>query len=478
MAITSVDTLGTAAEGNSSDSTLALVTSATLNANNVGVLAIASDNAGASGNTDIHSSVTDSNSNTYSKIYEYTYSPGSSAGDGVTVSIWTVRPSSDFASGGTVTMNQSANNAEKCASFWEFSAGAALQMAGTQQTAGSNTNHPGSLTIGSLSSKEYLFFRVVGKEINTTTALTPTTNYTTITGTRSRNNTNAITIRGEFRILTGTGDTSNPTMNVISDTASIYVALEEVSSGTQYTQDTAGTVTPDGAVIRQAGKITAGAVTPDGAVIRSTSKVTAGTVTPDGSLLKRAAKTLAGAITPDGALTAIKTALIALGGTLTPAGDVVKRTAKAVAGTITPDGALIKSIRKIVAGVLNWAGDVVTELQGGATQYTQAVSGTLNASGEVVKRTAKTLAGVLTPDGGIVKRTAKALAGVLTPAGSAIGAFTGPITAAVATLTLHLRTRRTRPVHAYHNPAAATVQGGEETEHDYRNPGTLRIKPR
>ena len=478
MAIVSVGTLGTAAEGGSSDSTLALVTSATLNANNVGVLAVASDNAGASGNTSHHTSVTDGASNTYSKIYEYTYSPGSSAADGVTVSIWVVRPASDFASGGTVTINQSGNTAEKCASFWEFTSGAALQKAGTQQTEGANTNHPTSLTIGSLSSKEYLFFRVVGKEVNTTTALTPTTNYTAITGTRSRNNSAAITIRGEFRILTGTGDTSSPTMNTISDTASIYVALEEVASGTQYNQAVSGTVTPDGAAVRQTNKVTAGAVTPDGAVVRRTSKITAGTVTPDGGLLKRIGKILAGALTPDGALAAVKTALIALGGTLTPAGELAKRTAKAVAGTVTPDGALIKSIRKVVAGVLNWAGDVVGDLISGGTQYTQAVAGTLNASGEVVKRTAKALAGTLAPDGGLVKRIAKAMAGVLTPAGDLIATFTGVVVAAVGKVELHLRAFLVNAVRPYHDPAALNLPDEPVNPvKPYHDPAKRTLKP-
>lgn len=231
MAIVSVGTLGTGAEGASADSTLTLTTSAALEAGNVGVLGVVSDNAGATGNTNHHTSVTDSGSNTYTKIYEYTYSPGSTAADGVTVSIWVVRPGSDLASASTLTINQSANTAEKCASFWEFTSGAALQMAGTQQTEGSNQGNPTSMAISGLTSKEYLFFRVIGKEINSTTALTATASHTAIDGTRSRNNAAAVLIRGEFRILTGTGDTSAPTMNVITDTANIFVALEEVSGG-------------------------------------------------------------------------------------------------------------------------------------------------------------------------------------------------------------------------------------------------------
>lgn len=227
MAFVSVATLGTVGEGGSSDATLALTTTATLEAGNLGILVIVSDNAGATGETNHHTSVTDSNSNTYTKIREYTYSAGGAAADGVTVSIWWVRPGSDLNSGSTVTMTQSANTAEKCASMWEFTMGADVQQAGTAQFTGMFTSNPGSVSISGLTSKEYLFIRAIGKEVNNTTVLTPTTGYTAIDGIRSRNNSAAVTLRGEFRILTATGDTSNPTWNVLADTSAIYVAIEE-----------------------------------------------------------------------------------------------------------------------------------------------------------------------------------------------------------------------------------------------------------
>lgn len=235
MAIAEVGSLGTGAEGNSSDTSFTLTTTADLNAGNEGILVIVSDNAAeATGETNHHTSVTDSGSNTWEKLAEYTYSAASAAGDGLCTSFWRVRPGSTLSSGATVTMNQSANCAEKCASLHEFTATNPLQyVTGSKQNSSqaSPATNPESLAISGLTSKEYLFFRSVGKEINSTTALTPTTNYTAIAGTRSRNNAAAVIVRGEFRILTGTGSTSAPTLNVISDTVGIFLALEETAAG-------------------------------------------------------------------------------------------------------------------------------------------------------------------------------------------------------------------------------------------------------
>lgn len=231
MSITAVATLGTGAEGGSSDTSFTLTTSAQLDAGNEGILVVVTDNNDATGETTHHSSVTDTDANTYSKLAEYTYSPGSVALDGVTVSIWRVRPASNLASAATVTITLANNATDKCASFYEFSSANAMEIVGTTQFTASNVTHPPSVSISGLSSKEYLFFRGVGKEINTTTALTPTTSYTAIEGTRSRNNSAAVTVRGEFIIATATGHTSAPTMNTISDTATAFIALQESAGG-------------------------------------------------------------------------------------------------------------------------------------------------------------------------------------------------------------------------------------------------------
>jgi len=234
MALANVGSLGTAASAGTGATSLVMTTGATLEAGNAGVLIAVSDNVSATGNTNDHTGVVDSTgSNTYTKIYENTYSLAGSAADGVTVSIWTVKAASQLTSGGTVTMSWSATINDSCATFEEFTLTNALELAQTppqlEQSAASS--HPISRTISSLSSQEYLFVRAVGKEINSTTVLTATSGFATFTGTRSRNNAAATLVRGEWDIATGTGSTSAPSMNVISDTTSIFVALKEGAGG-------------------------------------------------------------------------------------------------------------------------------------------------------------------------------------------------------------------------------------------------------
>lgn len=360
MALASVGSLGTAGEGASGDDSLALTTSATLEAGNLGILLIVSDNAGASGNTNHHSSVTDSNSNTYTKLYEQTYSPGSTGGDGVTVSAWWVRPSSDLNSGSTVTMTQSANTAEKCATMWEFTTGAGIEVAGTVQTSGSNTNHPGSLAISGLTSGEYLYIRAVGKEVNSTNALTATTNYTTFDGTRSRNNSAAVLVRGEFRIETDTGDTSNPTMNVIADTVNIFLAVKEsAAAGISGT----ASITLDGATLSAAGTLAlagVASITLDGATTTAAGAVALtgeATITLDGATLAAA-----GAVAIDGE------AVITLDGVTLTAEGALGVSGLTGQASITLDNATLSA-----AGVLTISGQASITLD----------DASLSAAGEV-----------------------------------------------------------------------------------------------
>ena len=111
-------------------------------------------------------------------------------------------------------------------------AGNALDVAGTPQDLANDGVDPGSMTISGLTSGEYLFVRSTASERDATT-WTPTTNYTTsncdtTTGGGSAANMN---ICGEFRVLTGTGDTSDPTGTAV-DNASIFIAFKEAANTT------------------------------------------------------------------------------------------------------------------------------------------------------------------------------------------------------------------------------------------------------
>lgn len=145
---------------------------------------------------------------------------------------------------------------------------------------------------------------------------------------------------------------------------------------TEYTQTNSGSITPTGALVRQAGKLPAGAVTPAGALVRSTARSQAGTLTPQGALVRQAAKALAGAVTPTGALVNLKAALRTFAGTLTPAGALTRQVGKSLAGTIAPAG----SLQRLTA---------------------RAFAGALGVVGALAKQTAKRLLGALTPAGAV-----------------------------------------------------------------------------
>jgi hypothetical protein len=100
-----------------------------------------------------------------------------------------------------------------------------------------------------LASAARLYFRGLGKEANSATSMTPSTSFTQITGTRSRNNADAIMLRGEFRINTSTGETSNPTLAVSGDNAGIFMALVEADPDTTAPTVSSKTVSANGTTL-------------------------------------------------------------------------------------------------------------------------------------------------------------------------------------------------------------------------------------
>jgi hypothetical protein len=232
VAIASVGSLGTGA-GSGAGSTVVITTTAQLDAGNVGLLVVVCDNTSTSdGETSEVSSVADSAGNNWVKQGEYCNGNGA-AGAGIVTSVWMTRAGSTLASGGTITATLAAASKDRCASAWEFTSGSGLIKSITNiNNVVDASNGFGSVSPSGMPSKSRLFFRGLGKEANSTTALTPTASWTAITATRSRNNTNAVLVRGEFRINTSTGETSNPTMAVSGDTAGVLVTLEEAFSGT------------------------------------------------------------------------------------------------------------------------------------------------------------------------------------------------------------------------------------------------------
>lgn len=202
-------------------------------AGHVLILQVVTDNITTTdGNTNDHLACSDDKGNTYIKVYEYTNGNGAAAA-GITVSVWLCTLQVAVSGTTNVTVTFSGSLSDRVGNQHEFTIAAGKIMQVVQDTGtpagnvGDASNGFGSMSTSTLTNNEHLHFRTGGKEANDTTALTPTTNYTITTAQRSRNNALAVIVRGEFRINTSTGETSNPTHAVAGDFASIFVAFEE-----------------------------------------------------------------------------------------------------------------------------------------------------------------------------------------------------------------------------------------------------------
>ena len=186
MAIASVGTLGTGASSTSSTTFTLTTATNTLAAGDFALLTVVSDNtATADGNTNTHTGVS-GGTGTWTKLGEYTNTVGGAAADGVCTSVWLFEASGSVATGTVITITLSAARIDKCASMWKYTkvAGNSIRVDPDSTTITNGTDGAvdfGSVTFTGLPSQERLYYRGLGKEANSTTALTLTTNYTAIT---------------------------------------------------------------------------------------------------------------------------------------------------------------------------------------------------------------------------------------------------------------------------------------------------------
>lgn len=225
---------GTSAVGNNktSASTWALWGSVATIAGEYLIVILATDNlATTDGDGNNHTSFTGStDGETWTKLAEFTNGQGAAAA-GATVSIWRSSAILDTSTP-QVTANFSAAVTAKafvCLGF-TVAAGSTISIAGTTQTLANDGADPGSMTLGSLTSSEYLWIRGIGIETSGQT-ITPTTNWTTLGSTSSSGGGGATNMgaAGEYHIATGTTDTSDPTV-ASADCASILLALLETAA--------------------------------------------------------------------------------------------------------------------------------------------------------------------------------------------------------------------------------------------------------
>lgn len=230
-AFSSVGSLANA-NNKTSSSSWSIATSAQLDQNNAGVLVIALDNQDTTDlSSNLCSSVSDVAGNDWVKAREFTNGQGA-ADAGATICIFYTKAKLNLSSGSNITVTLSAAKTAKAATAWEFSINPTnVLVVGAGADLANDALDAGSMTMSGLSSQEYLFVRGGAVESNGTsyTSSASYTNFThtsaTTAGGGAASNMGA---RGEFRVLTGTGDSTNPTTSA-SDQASTYIAISEAA---------------------------------------------------------------------------------------------------------------------------------------------------------------------------------------------------------------------------------------------------------
>ena len=183
-----------------------------------------------------------------------------------------------------------------------------------------------------------------------------------------------------------------------------FMVVVKPTSGTQYTQATAGEFTSGGVLVKMAGKPLSGGTNLSGIVAKLAAKSFAGTLFIEGNPAKLTSKSFAGEFTSSGVLATIKTVLKSIDGAITFAGNVASMAMKSLTGSFTSSGNIVMQTLKGLAG-----------------EFT--------SSGNVVKQTLKGLAGNFTSSGIVAatKMAYQALAGAITFVGGVAAEKLGPV---------------------------------------------------
>jgi hypothetical protein len=234
-------TAGSRFVGGSSKSaatSLVVATTVQLSVGEVAVLVVSCDNTATSDLTDGTSneitSVTDASGNVWSKVSECREG-SAGAGAGAVVAVFRSRITTQLNSSGNITANFANSITARAMAGYRYTVGTGktLRVAGTIQYAATEAADPPSMAISGLTSKEYLFFRAIGFERDNddvAAQFVATTNYTTLaaSGTTGAGAATNMSAGGEFRIVTATGETSNPSTSPgTGDHAHLFIAFEE-----------------------------------------------------------------------------------------------------------------------------------------------------------------------------------------------------------------------------------------------------------
>lgn len=222
-----------------SDGSISASPSSELPVGSVILVRCTTDNAATTaGQTTTHT-VSDSASNTWTRIREETFTAGA-AEDGVTNSLWISGASTDgqltsaIGTGGSITCSISSNVTAKALLVDEFSVGSAKTASIAGHNGGNNSGTTAcTITLSGLASAEYLWVGSCGKEGPNGDSFSGDADYTALTntGTTGAGAASNVYNRAQFRIFTGGSDTWNASSGTGRDTASMLAAIQEVDEG-------------------------------------------------------------------------------------------------------------------------------------------------------------------------------------------------------------------------------------------------------
>lgn len=226
MAFSAITTRGSNTE-QSSDSSIAVSPSANITVGKIVLVNCVTDNdstAVADGVSSRHTSVTDTDGNTFTKISEYTDSDGAS-GDGVTISTWICKVATQIDTTDAITLTVASNVTDKIISIFEVTSslgnGIGVEAVGVGQSAIS-----ASLS-GLKTGREYLLLGHGGSE-GTDNSKTPDADYTERFDLRTNSSGNAIAQHVVTRIATITSDTCTSTAWTNTNPVFLLFAIYEL----------------------------------------------------------------------------------------------------------------------------------------------------------------------------------------------------------------------------------------------------------
>lgn len=217
-------------------------------------------------------------------------------------------------------------------------------------------------------------------------------------------------LRGGFDLtLTGTSQADHPRVYCPGRRRTVFAP--GVGGNTDYTASLSGSVTPSGAIAKAVAQPRTGTLTHTGSLTRASAQSRTGSLTTSGAVTKASAKPLAGTATTGGSLT--RATSQSRTGSVTLTGLLTRATTKGLTGSLALAGSLTKAIARALAGSVTLSGAFVA-----GSLFTKALTGAVTLTGAaVVKATAKTVTGTVTASGSVLRAIAKAFTGLLTLTG-------------------------------------------------------------